>query len=363
MEKALVLSQLGCGYWGPNLLRNFSAQKNCHVKWVADPSEDRRNYVLENFPKSKVTADWKRAVYDKEVDAIIIATLASTHYDLARAALEAGKHIFVEKPLAMRTTEADELIRIAHEKELTLMVGHTFLYNPALHYMKDLVDSGDLGQIYYIYCQRLNLGKVRSDINVWWNLAPHDISILLYLMHGEMPTSITTQGMDYIQKGIEDVVFAVLKWDDRTAAHIQVSWLDPSKVRKITLVGSRKMVVYDDINDDKIAIFNKGIDKIPHQKKNKMDYDDFNNYQLLHRAGDIWLPRIDFKEPLKLEASHFLECIREGKTPRTGPTHARDVVRILEAGNEALKTKTTVRIRPALSTAKTAKVRRTQAYS
>jgi len=337
----IVLSQLGCGYWGPNLLRNFSSQPNCWVKWVADPLQARRSYVEENFPKSKTTADWQMVLSDAEVDGVVIATTASSHYELVKAALLAGKHVFVEKPLAMRTSEADELAVLAAKQAKTLMVGHTFLYNPAVRFLKNLLQRGDLGQLYYIYSQRLNLGQVRSDVNVWWNLAPHDVSILLYLMDGALPSSVSARGMDYIQEGIEDTAFVCLKWANRIAAHIHVSWLDPGKVRKMTLVGSRKMVVYDDVHDDKIAIFNKGIDRIP-TAGSSMDYDHFNKYQLLHRAGDVWLPRIDFKEPLKIEAAHFLECISTGQPSITGPAHARDVVAILEAGQQALKTGQTI---------------------
>jgi predicted dehydrogenase len=216
------------------------------------------------------------------------------------------------------------------------MVGHTFLYNAAVRYVRRLLDQGELGRIYYIYSQRLNLGQVRSDVNAWWNLVPHDVSILLYLMGGELPVSVAAHGVDYIQPGIEDVVFATLTWANRVTAHVQVSWLDPGKVRKMTLVGSRKMVVYDDVSDDKIAVLDKGVDRVP-KAGERMDYDHFNNYQLFHRAGDVWLPRIEFQEPLKVETAHFLECVRTGQTPLTGPQHARDVVAVLEAGQQSLR--------------------------
>ena len=210
------------------------------------------------------------------------------------------------------------------------------LYNAAVHYMKRLVTGGELGQVYYIYSQRLNLGQVRTDVNAWWNLAPHDISILLYLMDGELPISVSAQGADYIQPAIEDVVFATLKWSNGMTAHIQVSWLDPGKIRKMTVVGSRKMMVYDDVSDDKIAVVDKGVDRVPRAGE-RMDYDYFNNYQLLHRAGDILLPRINFKEPLQVESAHFLECIRSGQTPVSGPKHARGVVSVLQAGQQSLR--------------------------
>lgn len=336
-----TLAQIGCGYWGPNLLRNFSAQKDCWVKFVADGSADRRAYVEANFPKSKAVADVDLVLRDPEIDGVIIATPAASHADLTRRALEAGKHVFVEKPLATSTNDADQLIALATRKSKTLMAGHTFLYNAAVRYAKKLVDEKALGQLYYIYSQRLNLGQVRSDVNAWWNLAPHDVSILLYLMNNTLPVSISAQGVSYIQPDIEDVVFATLTWANGVTAHIHVSWLDPGRVRKMSIVGSRKMVVYDDISDDKIAVLDKGVDRVP-KAGQSMDYDNFNNFQIFHRMGDVLLPRIDFQEPLKVEAAHFLECLRSGQQPLTGPKHARDVVRVLEAGGVSLRERAAV---------------------
>ncbi len=334
----VTLAQIGCGYWGPNLLRAFSAQSNCRVKWVAELNQERRRYVEANYSKTKTTEDWERILSDPEVQAVVIATPAATHYELAKAGLEAGKHVFVEKPLAMNTQEADELALLASAKGKTLMVGHTFLYNPAVRYIKRIMDTEELGQIYYLYSQRLNLGQVRSDVNVWWNLAPHDISIFLYLMNGSLPASILVHGQGYIQNGIEDVVFATLSWANGIMAHLQLSWLDPSKVRKITIVGSRKMIVYDDLHEDKIKILDKGIDRVP-KAGESMDFDHFSNYQLRPRVGGILMPRIENEEPLKLEAAHFLECVKTGIPSLTGPEHARAVVAVLEAGEKALQQK------------------------
>jgi predicted dehydrogenase len=333
----ITVAQLGCGYWGPNLLRNFTAQRDCRVKWVAEASPERRAYVEQNYPRTAAVADWEAAVADSEVDAVVVATPASTHYELVKAALLAGKSAFVEKPLAMSVSEADELVRLAADRRLTLMVGHTFLYNAGVRYMKRLMDEGQLGAVFYLYCSRLNLGKVRSDVNAWWNLAPHDVSILLYLM-GELPVTVSARGMDYIQPGIEDVVFATLTWANRVAAHIHVSWLDPGKIRKVTLVGSRKMVVYDDVSDEKICVLDRGVDRVPKAGED-MHYDHLNpfDFHLMHRTGDICLPHIDFQEPLKVETGHFLECVRTGQTPLTGPKHARDVVAVLEAGQRSLR--------------------------
>src|SRR5438477_3589222 len=235
-DKQITLAQIGCGYWGPNLLRNFSANSNCRVKYVVDVSADRRAYVENNFPRTKAVPEVETVLNDSEVDAVIIATPAASHYELAKSSLEHGKHIFVEKPLANSTARADELIALAAARERILMAGHTFLYNAAVRYAKKLLDDGELGQVYYIYSQRLNLGQVRTDVNAWWNLAPHDVSILLYLMKNELPVSVSAVGVSYIQSGIEDVVFATLKWSSGVSAHIHVSWLDPGKVRKMTLV-------------------------------------------------------------------------------------------------------------------------------
>jgi len=337
-QENVVLAQIGCGYWGPNLLRNFSAQKNCWVKFVVDSSADRRAYVEENFSRSRSAENIDTVLSDPEIQAVVIATPADSHYQLTKRFLEAGKHVLVEKPLARSTVEADELSELAAKTGKVLMAGHTFLFNPAVRYVKKLLDQGELGRTYYIYSQRLNLGQVRSDVNAWWNLAPHDVSILLYFMNGELPVSAVGWGVSYIQSGIEDVVFATLTWAGSITAHIQVSWLDPGKTRRMTLVGSRKMIVYDDCSDDKIAIFDKGIDRVPRVGQD-MAFDHFSNYQLLHRTGDVLLPKIDFQEPLKSEASHFLDCIRNGTTPLTGPKHARDVVAVLEAVDKSLRSR------------------------
>lgn len=342
MEKQITLAQIGCGYWGPNLLRNFSAQGDCLVKYMVDSSSERRGYVEANFPRTQAIADLDVVLKDSEIDAVIVATPAASHYQLAKMALESGKHIFVEKPLATSTRQADELIALAAERGRTLMAGHTFLYNAAVRYAKKLLDEGELGQVYYIYSQRLNLGQVRTDVNAWWNLAPHDVSILLYLLNGELPVSVSAVGVSYIQPGIEDVVFATLTWAGGVTAHIHVSWLDPGKVRKMTFVGSRKMVVYDDVSDDKIMVFDKGVDRVP-KIGERMDYDQFN-YQLVHRTGDVRLPRISFQEPLKVEAAHFLECLRTGAAPLSGPGHARDVVAVLEATQTALETGRSIKL-------------------
>lgn len=335
MPEKITIGQIGCGYWGPNVLRNFSAQPGCWVKFVAEINPERQNYVRANFPRSEVVSDVDAVLKDPEVDAVVVATPAASHHALAKQALESGKHVFVEKPLATSTAQADELVNLAAATGKTLMVGHTFLYNAAVRYAQKLLAGESLGQLYYIYSQRLNLGQVRSDVNAWWNLAPHDVSIMMYLMNDELPVSVSATGVSYIQPGIEDVVFATLKWASGVTGHIHVSWLDPGKIRKMTLVGSRKMVVYDDVSDDKIKIYDKGVDRVP-KIGERMDYDQSGDFQLIHRTGDILLPKISFQEPLKTESAHFLDCLRNGQPPLTGPKHARDVVAVLEATQTAL---------------------------
>lgn len=329
----ITVAQIGCGYWGPNLLRNLCAKPGFRVKWVAETAPERRRYVDGHFPEVRTTGDWQAAIADPEIDAVVIATPAASHYSIAKAALMAGKHLLVEKPLATSIAEADELGRMAESRRRVLMTGHTFLYNGAVRHFRKLIASGETGETYYFYAQRLNLGQVRSDVNVWWNLAPHDISILLYLMNDEPPASVRAMGMDYLQPGIEDTVFALLTWPNRVTAHVHVSWLDPGKVRRVTLVGSRKMVVYDDLEPYKISVLDKGFDVVP-RAGGDMDYDEPR--QLVGRAGEIVLPKIDLPEPLAVEIAHFLECIETGAEPLTGTAHARKVVAVLEAGQRSL---------------------------
>jgi predicted dehydrogenase len=324
-----VVAQLGCGYWGPNLLRNFSSLRDCRVKYVVDSSSQRRAFVEANFPRTRAVEAFGTALSDPEINGVVIATPAGTHFHLAKEALLAGKHVFVEKPLATKVAEVDELGKLAHERNLVVMAGHTFIYNAAVRYVKKLLDSGELGDIRYIYSQRLNLGRIRSDIDALWNFAPHDISIIQYWLGDPEPVSVHRLGMDFIQNGVDDVVFLSIVYPQKIIANIHVSWLDPQKVRKIIVVGSRKMVVYDDVADDKIAIYDKGIDKKAVLGQN-MDFDNPRPEQFSYRSGDILMPQVQFTEPLRSEAESFIDCIRNGKNPVTGIPHARNVVSILE---------------------------------
>ena len=329
------LGLIGCGYWGPNLLRNFNQLRDVCVDTVAEMSDGRIEYVNTNYPQVRTTRRYQDILDDPKIDAVVVATPARTHYTLTKEILESDKHVLVEKPLAMSTKEALDLISLAEQNNRVLMVGHTFEYNAAVNALKKYVQNGEIGNIYYVYSQRLNLGIVRSDINAMWNLAPHDVSILIYLLGAE-PMSVSARGVSYLQEGIEDVVFMALSFPNNIIAHIHVSWLDPSKVRKMTIVGDRKMIIYDDVNDAKLQIYDKGIAK-KNTPKSLGDYDTFGKFQLIRRAGDILIPKIDFVEPLQVECSHFIECIEEDKKPLTDGYDGLRVVKVLEAAQISLE--------------------------
>jgi predicted dehydrogenase len=289
--------------------------------------------VKANFSTTLAIDSIEQALSDPAVNGVIIATPAGTHFKLASQALLAGKHVFVEKPLATKVTEVDELDRLAKARELLVMAGHTFIYNTAVRYVKKLLDAGELGEIRYIYSQRLNLGRIRSDIDALWNFAPHDISIIQYWLGDPTPVSVHRVGMDFIQKGIDDVVFLNIVYPKKVIANIHVSWLDPQKVRKIIIVGSRKMVVYNDVAEEKIAIYDKGIDKRAILGEN-MDFDHPNPDEFRYRNGDIVMPQINFTEPLRSEAEAFVESMWDGRKSLTGIPHARNVVAILEQAQQ-----------------------------
>ena len=325
----VIVAQIGCGYWGPNLLRNFANLANCQVKYLVDSSPERREYVKMNHPQISVTEDIQKVLDDSEVQALIIATPAGTHFELGRKALDYGKHIFVEKPLAQKVDEVDELIACAARAKRIIMAGHTFIYNNAVRYVKQLIDEGSLGDIRYIYSQRLNLGRIRSDVDALWNLAPHDVSVIQYWLDDLKPERVLRFGMDYIQQGIDDVVFLQIQYAKKVIAGIHVSWLDPQKTRKMVVVGSKKMVIYDDLADDKIAIFDKGIDPKAVLGE-RMDFDGPPMLSYAYRSGDVLLPKVHNLEPLRTEVQHFIDCIGTGSEPITGAKHARSVVEILE---------------------------------
>ena len=324
----VIVAQIGVGYWGPNLLRNLFSNDNCKVTTVIDFSDERLKFVNNTYPSINVSDNITTVINDENIDAVVIATPVNTHFDIAKECLVSGKHVLVEKPMAIKVEEVDELGVLAKSKKLVAMVGHTFLFNSAVRYVKNLIDEGELGDIRYIYSQRLNLGRIRNDVDALWNLAPHDISIIQYWLNEAEPISINRNGMSYVQNDIDDVVFLNLNYPNNIMANIHVSWLDPNKIRRITIVGTKKMVLYDDIAENKISIFDKGIDRMALLGKH-MDFDNVANYNFNLRSGDVILPKIDWIEPLKVEIDHFVDCINN-KTPcLTGTEHASKVVDIL----------------------------------
>jgi len=326
------IAQIGVGYWGPNLLRNLVLNKDCHVKLVVDITEERRNYVKRLYPSIKVSDNVQDIIDDSSIEAVVISTPFKTHFELTMKMIKAGKHVLVEKPLAFDLYEVESIRILQKEMNVIVMVGHTFLYNSAVRYVKHLIDSGKLGKIRYIYSQRLNLGRIRSDINALWNFAPHDISIIQYWLNEVEPVSVSVNGMDYVQEGIYDVVFMNIIYPGKIIANIHVSWLDPQRVRKMIVVGSNKMVIYDDIAENKIAIYDKGIDRMAILGKN-MDYDLPDSARFNHRSGDVLLPKIQYQEPLKVEISHFIDCIVNGTKCITDVEHAKKVIKILSLGS------------------------------
>ena len=329
MRENIIIAQIGVGYWGPNLLRNLVGNQNCLVKTVVDLSGERRKFVKNLYPSVKVTENVNDVINDSSIDAVVIATPVASHFDLAISALNAGKHILVEKPMATKVDQIKQIGHHATEKNLVAMVGHTFLFNSAVRYVKSLIESGELGEIRYIYSQRVNLGRIRDDVDALWNLAPHDISIIQYWLGDPEPESINRNGMAYVQKGIDDVVFVNITYPNGVMANIHVSWLDPHKIRRMTIVGSKKMIVYDDIAENKITIYDKGIDRLAVLGEN-MDFDDPSTFNYNYRSGNVILPKIKWIEPLRTEINHFIDCIQNQATCITGPSHAEKVVKILE---------------------------------
>ena len=324
----LKIAQIGVGYWGPNLLRNLVANRRCCVTTAVDLAAERREYVKTMYPAIRVTDHVEEVLQDPKIDAVVIATPVASHFDLAVKALEAGKNILVEKPMARSVAEVETIGRLAQKRSRVAMAGHTFLFNAAVRHIRKLIDSGEVGNIRYIYSHRLNLGRIRSDVDALWNLAPHDISIIQYWLKDPTPLSVVKRGVDFIQNGIDDVVFMNILYPNRIMANIHVSWLDPNKARSITVVGSRKMVVYNDIAENKIAIYDKGIDRKAVLGEH-MDYDNQHFPVFNYRSGDVLLPKINFEEPLKVEIDHFIDCIEQGVECITGIEHAKKVVAIL----------------------------------
>ena len=325
----LNVAVVGVGGWGKNLARNYFQIPDCSLKYICDLSRPRLEALRRQLPGTDITTHFDDLLADPELHACVIATTAPTHYALALAALRAGKDVFIEKPFVLEVPQAEELVRIAEQEGRVLMVGHLLEYHPVVGRLKTMIDAHELGDVYYMYNQRVNLGLVREDENALWSFAPHDVSALLYLL-GKEPTDVAARGQSYLRRGVEDVVFITLNFDDRILAHIHVSWLDPHKIRKMTIVGSKKMVVFDDMeNTEKLKIYDKSAE-------HNADYNTFAEYVTL-RFGDITIPHLRIDEPLQLECRHFLECIRERRQPRSDGRDGVRVVKVLAAAQLSLE--------------------------
>src|SRR5436190_9330214 len=330
MKRLIRVGVLGCGYWGPLLIRNFRSLPECRLKVVCDLDIARLKHACALYPDLEGVTSAERVIKGTDLEAVVIATPVKSHYALAKASLLAGKHTFIEKPMAASSAECEELIDIARRKGLVLMVGHTFLYSPAVRRIKQIIDSGDIGEIRYISARRLNLGLFQKDINVAWDLAPHDISIIQYIM-GEQPMSVNCRGSAHITPGIEDVTTLCLSYHRQRTAIIHSSWLDPRKVREMTIVGSRRMIVYDDVAPiEKLRIYDARVERPPH-------YDTFAEFHYAYHYGDMYVPYIKQEEPLKVECQHFLDCIRNSAKPISCGEQGLQLVQILEASSVSVK--------------------------
>jgi len=320
---------IGLGHWGPNLIRVIGDMPDCRVTVICDRVAERRARMAEKFPGALATPDAVDVLAGGLVDAVILATPTSTHYQLARVALAQGLHVFVEKPLATSAAECEELIELAEAKDRKLFVGHVFLYTAAVRKLKDLVDGGDLGELSYVSSTRLNLGPVRHDVNALWDLAPHDISIMLHLM-GSSPLSVSCSGLAHLNEHVHDVCSLTLQFEKNRMGIIHVSWLDPHKKRVMTVVGSKKMVVYDDIEPlEKIKVYDRGVES-------PRDADSFGDFQFSYRYGDMYSPRLEEVEPLKAECRSFIDSIQSDTRPLTDGYNGLAVVQVLEAAELSL---------------------------
>ena len=329
-KKPLSIGVVGCGYWGPNLIRNFNSLDAANVRIACDADERRLAHMKRLYPNIETTQHFGDLVNDAEIDAIAIATPVHMHYEFGRESLAAGKHTFIEKPMASSVAQCRELIDLAERQERTLMVGHTFIYTSAVRKIKEILESGEIGDVLYITSRRLNLGLFQKDINVAWDLAPHDISIILYLFD-EAPVAVNCQGKAHVANGVEDVTNMSLTFRNGKFATVMSSWLDPNKIREMTIVGSKKMIVYNDIEpQEKIKIYDKRVEVPPH-------YDTFAEFQYSYHYGDSYCPHLGQAEPLKVECQHFIDCIETGAKPQSSGLEGMRVVEILEASSISLR--------------------------
>jgi predicted dehydrogenase len=326
-RRTVRLALVGCGYWGPKVLRAAASLETVEVAALVDLDIERARKLQRLYPTAR-TAAALADVLDG-VDAVVVATNPSTHVEVASEAMEAGKHVLVEKPLALSGDDCRALGARAREAGVALMVGHTFRFSPPVEHVRTLLDAGDLGEVYYVDSQRLNLGRVRQDVDAIWNFAPHDVSILNHWLGGR-PRAVHCHAYSYLQPGISDVAFMMLEYES-AVAHVHISWLSPSKVRRMTVVGSQKMVVYDDVAGQ-VVIHDAGIDR-KRVDRSFADFESFGEFQLIHRMGDMYVPRLKAAEPLVVQCRHFVECVLEGREPLTNFEEAAAVVEVLEAAS------------------------------
>ncbi len=330
MGEPISVGVVGCGYWGPNLIRNFKLLRKCRLKTMCDASEERLRHLRTLYPDVEGVTDYCNLLQDQTLDAIVVATPVKYHYPIAKASLLSGKHTFIEKPMASTSAECEELIEIAERNGLVLMIGHTFLYSSPVRKIVEIVQNGDIGEIRYINSRRLNLGLFQKDINVAWDLAPHDISIILHVL-GDSPLSVNCQGNANVTNGIEDVTNMSMTFRNKRFATIQSSWLEPRKIREMTIVGTRRMILYDDVQTlEKIRIYDVRVDRPPH-------YDTFADFHYSYHYGDSYIPKLAQEEPLKTECQHFLDSIEAKTQPLTGGRAGLEMVRILEASSQSLR--------------------------
>jgi predicted dehydrogenase len=334
--KPVRVAALGLGYWGPNLARAWAGLEETELAWVCDLDPEKLDRFSRSYPEARATTDFDAVLADETVEAVAVATSAPTHAALAIRALQAGKHVFVEKPLALTSADALAMSVAADKADRMLVVGHLLVHHPAVAMLKELIDSGDLGRTHYLYTNRVNLGQVRADENALWSLGAHDISVLLHLI-GELPESVSAQGQCFIHEGVEDIVFGILRFPSGVIAHMHLSWMDPCKTRKITIVGSDKMAVFDDMNaDEKVKVYDKGVSHSGNESAATWQPASYGEYVQL-RHGGTFAPRISSEEPLRVQCRHFARCVRGLETPRSSAREGLAVVRVLEALQASLE--------------------------
>jgi len=326
---------IGCGYWGPNLLRNFAESEAAELRWICDLDVNRLAAMGRRYPAARATTDYKSLLADQTLEAVAIATPVWTHFSFAKEALEAGKHVLVEKPLTASVAEAEQLVELAERNNLALMVDHTFIYTGAVRKIKEMVQGGEIGDLLYFDATRINLGLFQDDINVVWDLAPHDLSIMDYVI-GRQPEAVTATGSCHIKKGIENIAYVLLRFPDEFIAHFHFNWLSPVKIRRTLIAGSHKMVVYDDIEPtEKVRVYDSGVTTT--HAEEQIDREAAYRTLVSYRTGDVWVPKLDSSEALHYVCKEFLDAISEKRPPLTDGNAGLRVVRLLDAAQRSIR--------------------------